>query len=70
MTTFTEAAALDWLAAPGWRTAHGPDIVPDEPGDERVSELTSGEWHENAGCAGNEGDAGFPVGREFRVFRL
>ena len=32
MTTLTEAdveqAALDWLAALGWRVAHGPDIAP------------------------------------------
>ena len=32
-----EAAALDWLAALGWRVAHGPDIAPDAPGAERTS---------------------------------
>ena len=40
MTTLTEsdveAAALDWLAALGWQTAHGPDIAPDTPGAERA----------------------------------
>ena len=39
MTTLTEAdveqAALDWLAALGWQTAHGPDIAPDTPAAER-----------------------------------
>ena len=39
MTTLTEAdvesAALDWLAALGWQTAHGPDIAPDAPAAER-----------------------------------
>ena len=30
-----ELAALDWLAAVGWATAHGPDIAPDTPGAER-----------------------------------
>ena len=32
MTTLTEAdvedAALEWLAALGWQTAHGPDVGP------------------------------------------
>ena len=27
--------ALQWLAAPGWQTAHGPHIAPDTPGEER-----------------------------------
>ncbi len=40
MTTLTEAdveaAALEWLAALGWQTAHGPDIGPDQPGEERA----------------------------------
>ena len=35
MTTITEAdveqAALDWLSAVGWGTAHGLDIAPDAP---------------------------------------
>ena len=35
MTTLTEAdveaAALEWLAALGWQTAHGPDIGSDGP---------------------------------------
>ena len=31
-----EAAALEWLAAFGWQTAHGPDIGPDRPGEERA----------------------------------
>ncbi len=39
MTTLTEAdvehAALDWLAAQGWRVAHGPDIAPGAPAAER-----------------------------------
>ena len=39
MTTLTEAdvehAALGWLAAQGWRVAHGPDIAPHAPGAER-----------------------------------
>ena len=39
MTTLTEAdveaAALEWLAALGWQTAHGADIAPDNPGAER-----------------------------------
>ncbi len=39
MTTLSEstveAAALEWLATIGWRTAHGPDIAPDAPGAER-----------------------------------
>ena len=39
MTTLTEAdveaAALEWLAALGWRVARGPDIAPDTPGAER-----------------------------------
>ena len=30
-----ETAALEWLAALGWQTAHGPDIAPDTPGAER-----------------------------------
>ena len=40
MTTLTEAdvedAALEWLGALGWQTAHGPDIAPDAPGEERA----------------------------------
>ena len=40
MTTLTEAdaeaAALEWLAALVWRTAHGPDIGPGAPGEERA----------------------------------
>ena len=40
MTTLTEAdveaAALEWLAALGWQTAHGPDIGPGAPGEERA----------------------------------
>ena len=39
MTTLTEAdvesAALEWLSALGWRTAHGPDIAPGMPNAER-----------------------------------
>ena len=39
MTTLTEAdvehAALDWLAAQGWRVARGPDIAPGTPAAER-----------------------------------
>ena len=39
MTSLTEAdveaAALEWLAALGWQTAHGPDIGPGAPGEER-----------------------------------
>ena len=35
MSAFTESdvesAALAWLKAIGWRTAHGPDIAPDMP---------------------------------------
>ncbi len=63
MTTLSEAiaeeAALDW---PTGRTS---------PRMSRArSEMTTGEWHRNAGCDGNDGAAGFPVGREFRVFRL
>ena len=30
-----ETAALEWLAALGWRMAHGPDIAPDTPRAER-----------------------------------
>ncbi len=30
-----EAAALEWLSALGWQTAHGPDIASDTPGAER-----------------------------------
>ncbi len=30
-----EEAALDWLAGLGWSVAHGPDIEPDTPGEER-----------------------------------
>ena len=40
MTALTEAdveaAALEWLAALGWQTAHGPDIAPGAPGEERA----------------------------------
>ena len=40
MTTLTEAdveeAALEWLDALGWQTAHGPDIGPGSPGEERA----------------------------------
>jgi len=39
MSAFTESdvesAALAWLKAIGWRTAHGPDIAPDMPTAER-----------------------------------
>ncbi len=39
MTTLTEAdleaAALEWLAALGWQTAHGPDIGPGGASEER-----------------------------------
>ena len=31
-----EAAALEWLAAFGWQTAHGPDIGPGAAGEERA----------------------------------
>ena len=31
-----ESAALDWLAALGWTTAHGPDIAPETTGAERA----------------------------------
>ena len=38
--TLTEAdvedAALEWLRDLGWQTAHGPDIGPDQPGEERA----------------------------------
>lgn len=30
-----EELALDWLEHIGWRTAHGPDIAPDTPSEER-----------------------------------
>ena len=40
MTTLSEstveAAALEWLSALGWQTAHGPDIAPDTQGAERA----------------------------------
>ncbi len=40
MTAVTEAdvetAALEWLAALGWQTAHGPDIGPGAPSEERA----------------------------------
>ena len=40
MATLTEAdveeAALEWLAALGWQTAHGPDVGPGAPGEERA----------------------------------
>ena len=40
MTTLTEAdveaAALEWLAALGWQSAHGPDIGSDGPAEERA----------------------------------
>ena len=40
MTTLSEAdvedAALEWLRDLGWQTAHGPDIGPDQPGEERA----------------------------------
>ena len=40
MATLTEAdveeAALEWLRDLGWQTAHGPDIGPDQPGEERA----------------------------------
>ena len=46
VTTITkdgvEAAALEWLAAVGWRVAHGADIAPDTPGPERGP--TTGRW--------------------------
>ena len=31
-----EAAALEWLATLGWQTAHGPDIGPGGPNEERA----------------------------------
>ena len=31
-----EEAALEWLAALGWRKAHGPDIGPGAAGEERA----------------------------------
>ncbi len=34
--SIVEEAALAWLAAMGWNTAHGPDIAPDTPGAERA----------------------------------
>ena len=40
MATLTEAdveeAALEWLGALGWQTAHGPDIGPGAPAEERA----------------------------------
>ncbi len=40
MTTITEAdvevVALEWLAALGWQPAHGPDIGPGGPNEERA----------------------------------
>ena len=40
MTSLAEAdvedAALEWLGDLGWQTAHGPDIGPDQPGEERA----------------------------------
>ena len=40
MTTLTEAdveeAALEWLGTLGWQTAHGHDISPGAPGEERA----------------------------------
>ena len=40
MTAVTEAdvedAALEWLGDLGWQTAHGPDIAPGAPGEERA----------------------------------
>ena len=43
VTTLTEAdveqAALDWLAAQGWRVAHGPDIAPGAPAADRRMEV-------------------------------
>ena len=39
MATITEAdveqAALDWLSGLGWQVAHGPDIAPESPNEER-----------------------------------
>ena len=35
-----EAAALEWLAALGWQTAHGPDIGPHATGKERADHGT------------------------------
>ena len=39
MTTITEAdveqAALAWLSGLGWQTAHGPDIHPDTPKEDK-----------------------------------
>ena len=32
-----EEDALGWLAAIGWKVAHGPDIAPDTPGAERAT---------------------------------
>lgn len=31
-----EDAALAYLESLGWGVAHGPDIVPDTPGDQRI----------------------------------
>ena len=36
MTALADAAALEWLAALGWRTAHGPDIGPRRAREERA----------------------------------
>ena len=40
MTTLTEAdieaSALEWRAALGWQKAHGPDIGPGGPSEERA----------------------------------
>ena len=40
MTALAEAdvedAALEWLGALGWQTAHGPDIGPGATGEERA----------------------------------
>ena len=33
-----ESAALAWLPARGWQTAHGPDIGPGGPGAERADD--------------------------------
>ena len=41
MTILTEAdveeAALEWLGDLGWQTAHGPDIGPGAPAEERAN---------------------------------
>ena len=50
MSTLTEAdneaAALEWLAALGWQTAHGADIAPGAPrGSTRICPSTRWTTH-------------------------